>query len=332
MESILSKAWNLQSGFEVTEITGNTFLFKFRDEEDFSRVLRVGVRFGFKLQMHNIPLEALCLENAITIWSHVEEVILAEDPRYNGRYLRNFLRARAILDLRKPLAYGFWLPRPDGRKIRISVKYEKLQTFCYNCGKVGHDNRVCQSAKLMSSFNGSEPRGQGNERNSWQKHDEDVSSSNAQGMVSGINGAEEVILQKEKKVHSDEAMVQFGFNAGLGIVEEAKDESWPGLDSSDSGKTAGTQPLLGADNPMAMVLYSGQEVTNVIDGLCHLGLKRSADDSWEAGKLKRRKECKEVGSPLRDISNFANNLKNVKAKIRRSGRRKGSLTKEIGPT
>ncbi|KAI9094469.1 hypothetical protein K1719_026694 [Acacia pycnantha] len=165
MESILCKAWNLQLGFEITEITGNTFLFKFKHEEDYNRILRgrpwsvngtlLNLRerskykaydeFDFSrcpiwIQIHNVPLEALCLANAITIGGHVGEVMLAEDPFYNGRYLQNFLRTRIMLDLRKPLAYGFWLPKPDGRKTWIAIKYEKLQTFCYKCGKIGHDN------------------------------------------------------------------------------------------------------------------------------------------------------------------------------------------------
>ncbi|KAI9122603.1 hypothetical protein K1719_006443 [Acacia pycnantha] len=49
MEAILRKAWNLQSDFEL----------------------------------HNIPLEALCEENAITIGGYVGEVMLVEDPHYN---------------------------------------------------------------------------------------------------------------------------------------------------------------------------------------------------------------------------------------------------------
>ncbi|KAK4278524.1 hypothetical protein QN277_016360 [Acacia crassicarpa] len=183
MESILRKAWNLQTGFDVIEVTGNAFLFKFEEEEEYCRILRdrpwsingcllnllersrynscEEFDFGYApmwIQFHNVPLEALCLENAIRLGGEVSEVMLAEDPVYNGRYLRKFLCAKVILDLRKPLAYGFWLPRPDGRKIWISVRYEKLQNFYYNCGKLGHDNRICSSTRLMSSLNPSEPR------------------------------------------------------------------------------------------------------------------------------------------------------------------------------
>ncbi|KAI9083873.1 hypothetical protein K1719_034131 [Acacia pycnantha] len=139
MESILRKARNLQVGFDVVEINGNTFMFNFSNEEEYCRILR-GCPWsvnGFLLnllersrynsceeldfsrspvwiQMHNVLLEAMCLENTIAIGGQAGEVMIAEDPYHNDRYHRCFLRARVLLDLRKPLAYGFWLPRPDG--------------------------------------------------------------------------------------------------------------------------------------------------------------------------------------------------------------------------
>ncbi|KAI9071303.1 hypothetical protein K1719_046732 [Acacia pycnantha] len=65
----------------------------------------------------------MCLENAISISGHVGK-----------------------------------LPKPDSGNIWISVRYEKLQNFCYSCGKIGHDNRDCDDEKLRSSPNSSEPR------------------------------------------------------------------------------------------------------------------------------------------------------------------------------
>ncbi|KAK4282089.1 hypothetical protein QN277_013507 [Acacia crassicarpa] len=99
----------------------------------------------------------MCLENAIMIGGFVGEVVLAEDPCLNGRLFRNFLWVRVVLDLRKPLAYGFWMNKPDGGRIWISIRYEKLQSFCFNCGKIGHDNRICNSVRAMSVANGNEP-------------------------------------------------------------------------------------------------------------------------------------------------------------------------------
>ncbi|KAK4260870.1 hypothetical protein QN277_003933 [Acacia crassicarpa] len=180
---ILQKAWNLQSGFEVTEVTGNAFMFSFSEEEEYNRILRgrpwsingfmlnlmerpkykLCEEFDFSrcpiwIQIHNVPMEAMCLENAIRIGGYVGEVVLAENPHHNDRFVRNFMRVRVILDLRKVLASGFWMNKPNGGKIWIAIKFEKLQNFCYNCGKIGHDYRVCRLEKLMSVVCSSEPR------------------------------------------------------------------------------------------------------------------------------------------------------------------------------
>ncbi|KAI9084587.1 hypothetical protein K1719_033575 [Acacia pycnantha] len=183
MVTILQKAWNLQAGFDVIEINGNAFLFKFEDDKEYCRILRGRpwsvngnllnllerskyksyVEFNFSrcpvwIQMHNVPLEAMCSENAIRIGGHVGEVMMVEDPLQNGRYLRSFSRARVLIDLRNSLAEGFWLPKLDGSKSWITICYEKLQNFCYNCGKIGHANRDCKSERLLSVATTSDSR------------------------------------------------------------------------------------------------------------------------------------------------------------------------------
>ncbi|KAK4271133.1 hypothetical protein QN277_019870 [Acacia crassicarpa] len=183
MESILKKAWNLPDGFDVIEINSNAFIFKFVEEEEYTRVLhgrpwsingfllnlmekskfKTCEEFDFSrgpmwIQMHNVPMEAMCLENAVMIGGYVGEVMLAENPIYNGKYVRSCLRARVLLDLKKPLAYGFWMDQPDGGKTWIPIRYEKLQNYCYNCGKLGHDNCSCKSEQLMSTFDPAMPR------------------------------------------------------------------------------------------------------------------------------------------------------------------------------
>ncbi|KAI9106828.1 hypothetical protein K1719_022356 [Acacia pycnantha] len=87
-------------GFDVIEINGNAFMFKFTDKEEFNRVLRgrpwsingfllnlmerstykTCEEFDFSrcpvwIRMHNVPMEAWCLENAITIGGYVGEVV-----------------------------------------------------------------------------------------------------------------------------------------------------------------------------------------------------------------------------------------------------------------
>ncbi|KAI9119956.1 hypothetical protein K1719_008925 [Acacia pycnantha] len=418
MESILCKAWNLQSGFEITEITGNAFLFKFKHKEDYNRILRgrpwsvngtlLNLRerskykaydeFDFSrcpiwIQIHNVPLEALCLANAITIGGHVGEVILAEDPFYNGRYLRNFLRTRVMLDLRKPLAYGFWLPKPDGRKTWISIKYEKLQTFCYKCGKIGHDNRVCHSEKMMSCFKPEEPRYGAwlsttvcrswdetlvalnmdeveaqfvrRKREEAEKRKEELEKMKANTetattdddlfcirindpvSVAQKRGIEEVRRGKERitevfpedvinkrAIYSRRQDVQ-GSRGGASntsaSTEELRVEGKPEEIISDMAKSnllVGDNTMAKADteSSLALVIYDGCAMKEVLNGINSLGLKREAAEDWDSSESKWRRCEEKRSNPLTDISNYASNLRKAKAKVVREAE---EVTREL---
>jgi hypothetical protein len=54
-----------------------------------------------------------------------------------------FLRIRVLLDLKMPLVRGT-LVCYQGRNIRVFFKYERLSTFCFNCGRIGHQKKTCE--------------------------------------------------------------------------------------------------------------------------------------------------------------------------------------------
>lgn len=68
---------------------------------------------------------------------------MVENPRRKNLLTRSFLRARVIVDIRKPLVTGMWCPRPGRDPIWVKAKYERLQNFCYRCGRIGHDQKRC---------------------------------------------------------------------------------------------------------------------------------------------------------------------------------------------
>lgn len=68
------------------------------------------------------------------------------------------MRARVIVNLDNPLIASFWVLRPRLPEVWVSIKYEKLQSFCYHCGKLGHDLKACRGEKFMSLINPNELR------------------------------------------------------------------------------------------------------------------------------------------------------------------------------
>ena len=55
-----------------------------------------------------------------------------------------FIRVRIDLPIDKPLRRGGNIVGEDGRRFWVTFKYERLPTFCFICGKLGHDDKALQ--------------------------------------------------------------------------------------------------------------------------------------------------------------------------------------------
>lgn len=108
--------------------------------------------------LHNLPLENMNVANANALLSKVGLVIEVENPIVDGKILRNFIRGRVNIDLDKPLSVGCWVPRRGLPNIWAVYKYERLQSLCFNCGIIGHDQKHCSKPMAMSPFNPGKPK------------------------------------------------------------------------------------------------------------------------------------------------------------------------------
>lgn len=147
----------------------NMFLFKFFHDLDVQRVLNDGpwtfnqqVLLLKKLegddQLQNIRLSDLF------IWIQVydlpigfnSEIIHKSIGNYVGKFLefdpknfqglwRNYLRIKVAIDVRRPLRSKMRIKKSGGEWIWINFMYERMPSFCFYCGKIGHTDKLCET-------------------------------------------------------------------------------------------------------------------------------------------------------------------------------------------
>lgn len=64
------------------------------------------------------------------------------DQKESNRMGR-FLRVKVKVDLRKPLKRGTILKYQE-KRLKVLFKYERLQTFYFVCGRIGHQLKDCE--------------------------------------------------------------------------------------------------------------------------------------------------------------------------------------------
>ena len=62
-----------------------------------------------------------------------------------------FLRIRVELQIDKPLRRGGYIKNDEGERIWVDFRYERLPTFYFRCGILGHDEKHCQASSLEFS-------------------------------------------------------------------------------------------------------------------------------------------------------------------------------------
>ncbi|KAI9117874.1 hypothetical protein K1719_011016 [Acacia pycnantha] len=181
--SMIRKGWKLEDDLEVHEMDGSqlTFLFRFHNVKDYGRILKgrpwsiqgfllnlqvwedhmvlKDVSFEkspFWIQFHGVPLEAFDEQNAKILGDSVGETVMFENPMVGGRLERSFIRARVLVDLSESLSSGFWVPRVNRDAAWVSVKYERLQYFCFSCGRVDHEGKGCSVSLARKEGEGKE--------------------------------------------------------------------------------------------------------------------------------------------------------------------------------
>ncbi|KAK4428982.1 hypothetical protein Salat_1198200 [Sesamum alatum] len=154
-------------GMELKLLQGNRFLLNFQHELDrdkalagrpwiFDRNLMLLSQLGlednpmsvdlstspFHVRIHGLSIRLMTQEVGMAIGNRLEKIVEVAYGR-SSTYWGDQLRILVALSIRKPLQRQMQIRSPSGEELTVSFTYEKLPTFYYGCGVLGHIARDC---------------------------------------------------------------------------------------------------------------------------------------------------------------------------------------------
>ncbi|KAL6494399.1 hypothetical protein OROGR_031199 [Orobanche gracilis] len=141
MQRVMASVWRPTRGVDVFEIGENLFRFDFYHEKERARIMENGPwsfennTLACQYLEPGVSPETIRLET-VDMWVQIHGL-----PRDHAT--EEYLRLRVRFDIKKPLPPDSIIRRRDGTETLISFKYERLHTFCFFCGKLGHNVLHC---------------------------------------------------------------------------------------------------------------------------------------------------------------------------------------------
>lgn len=114
--------------------------------------------FSFLLQVHNLPVGFMSEKVANLVGNHVG-VFEQADKRNFDAVDRAFMMVRTKLNVTKPLKARMKMKKPGGDWFWIDLRYERLPSFCFECGVSGHVDKFCPIAIDKPLCDGDKPFG-----------------------------------------------------------------------------------------------------------------------------------------------------------------------------
>lgn len=167
MQNVLSTVWRPKEGVEIYDIGEMRYSFVFYHPMDVQKVVDGGP-WAFEqgmlvykqlargedpkeiplneveiwIQIYDIP-KGLVSENILKgIANYIGEYVKTDPTNLNGLWT-TYYRIRVRIDVCKPLKSRMKIKREGGDWSWINFKYDRLSTFCFVCGKIGHSERDC---------------------------------------------------------------------------------------------------------------------------------------------------------------------------------------------
>ncbi|XP_019167860.1 PREDICTED: uncharacterized protein LOC109163565 [Ipomoea nil] len=169
-QDTMAGVWQAAMGVNMRELQPRRFLFRFYHKADLLRILSEGpwayeqsllvmkrLELGedpeivqldhaeFWVQIHALPIGFRSESVVNAIGSFLGRVVQADERNFDGS-LRTYYRIRVSLDITKALKKQMKLKQGVGSWAIIDFRYERLPTFCFLCGLIGHGDRHCRLA------------------------------------------------------------------------------------------------------------------------------------------------------------------------------------------
>ncbi|KAL8552031.1 hypothetical protein ACS0TY_000913 [Phlomoides rotata] len=164
----MKKAMRPLKGFTVSEVGQNLFSFHFCYVDDMTDVLNREPLFDrnlvllhelgvgkkpsdvspylatFWTRLYDLPTSARNQKNIRAIASPRGEVIEIDTASLNG--INRSVKVKIRVDTGKPLKQEIKLAQKNDTYLWVPIKYERLPSFCFICGMLGHMRRECDLA------------------------------------------------------------------------------------------------------------------------------------------------------------------------------------------
>jgi hypothetical protein len=159
--------WQPGRGMDVEEAYPNLFVFRFFHQLDVQHILKQGpwsfdnhtlvlnilpddvdprdvqlFNVPFWIQIHNLPSGFMSQKVGKNVGDYIGE-FLEYDEKNDSLSWRKYMRIRVLIDVRLPLKKSKKIKKPGEESKLIHFKYERLGTFCYMCGMLGHAENKC---------------------------------------------------------------------------------------------------------------------------------------------------------------------------------------------
>ncbi|VFR00567.1 unnamed protein product [Cuscuta campestris] len=170
-QQVMASVWRPVKGVQVSEIEPNLFSFVFFHKSDLQRVLEEGP-WSFEnntlvcrqVEIGDLPSSVVL--DTVDLWvqlydlplGYTSDSVLAQIGNFIGSFLkcddrqvsvpwRAFYRIRVSIPIAKPLKHRMKFIKRDSSWTWVNFKYERLHTFCFFCGLMGHSHKICLRAR-----------------------------------------------------------------------------------------------------------------------------------------------------------------------------------------